>query len=179
MQTARSRSRSPASSKQRPFNPHLTHGWPHCASPLMWPKAVLLLLEAAIHTHLTPAPSTAWLDPWSHSLQSWNREEGWVWSLKAAGRSGLSAGDARSLGRKASSCFSSTASLGLAGVRICPLFQTCRGAGLSIAALEKSFPCSVSVMTPGHFSQLCPRHHLTSGRRREPAVLLTRSICLA
>lgn len=61
-------------------------------------------------------------------------------SLKVAGRSGLSTGDARSLGRKASSCFGSTASLGLAGIWICPLFQICRGAGLSIAALEKSFP---------------------------------------
>jgi len=70
-------------------------------------------------------------------------QEGCIRSLKVPGRSGPLAGDARSPGRKASSCFSSRASLGLAGIGICSLFQICRGAGLSISPLKKSlFPLS-------------------------------------
>lgn len=113
---------NPASSKERLFNPHIKHGRPCHGSPPGQHQAVPLWLEAAIHMLLTPAPSTRVApDPGSHSLQTWNREKGGVQSLKVAGRSGPLAGDARSLGRKASSCFSSTASLGLAGIRICSL----------------------------------------------------------
>lgn len=61
---------------------------------------------------LTPAPfSCVAPDPQFHCLQTWNREEGWGWSLKVADR-----GNTRFLGRKASSSFNSLSSLGLAGI---------------------------------------------------------------
>lgn len=158
---------NPAPSKERLFKPHVTHGWTRCGSPST------LAGGRDPHVCLTPAPSTPVIpDPQFHSLQTWSGEEGWVQNLKAAGRRGSLVGDARSLGRKASDCFGSTASLGLAVIRICSLFQRCWTEHLSPG--EIPFP-SVSVMTPGHFSQLYrakaePRrmHCLISGCKTEP-----------
>lgn len=81
-------------------------------------------------------------------------------------------GDARSLGRKGSDCFGSTASLGLGVIRICSLFQRCWTEHLSTGEIPF---LSVSVTTPGHFSQLyranaepCWMHCLISGCKTEP-----------
>lgn len=73
-----------------------------------------------------------------------------------AGRSRPPKGDARFLGRKASSCFSSTASLELVGIKTYSLLQTCRGAGLSISPLKKYLSLLSSHDDPRAFLSAMP-----------------------